>query len=298
MKRIILLLTALASLLSAPVFAQSQVRVVGRASDGIDRPILATLDGGILTGRLDATAVTTTPVAANSTVLFTADTTGYGGVAVQITGTFVGTVSFQYSDDGTNYTTAFVQRNLDSGFVSSTTAVGTFFVSAQHRYFRAITTAYTSGTINSTVYLRMITVDASGASVILGAGASAIGDVGVQYRGNATGAATIAAVMSPATPVATAAKASAGRLLGMVLTNSSAGVRSVKFWNIAVGSVTLGTTAALFEIDIQPGQTIEFNMEGGMSFATAITYTITGAKGLTDNTAVTLNDVSGVLFYS
>lgn len=123
-------------------------------------------------------------------------------------------------------------------------------------------------------------------------------DVGTQYRANATGAASQSSVMSPATPTATAAKTAAGRLLGFVLNNSSASVRSVKFWNTAVAGVTLGTTAALWEIDIPAGQTVTFEMVGGMAFATAITYAVTGAKGLTDNTAVTLNDVTGVILFA
>lgn len=130
-------------------------------------------------------------------------------------------------------------------------------------------------------------------------GTNSIGDVGVQYRATATGGASIAAVMSPVTPAATAAKAAAGRLLGWQLHNSGAALRSVKFWNTAVGSVTLGTTAALFEIDIPAGGTREFRLEGGIAFATALTYAVTGGKGLTDNTgALTANDVTGSLFYA
>lgn len=127
----------------------------------------------------------------------------------------------------------------------------------------------------------------------ISAGTNAIGDVGIQYRASATGGATPASILSPATPAATSIKASAGRLISLVLVNSAATVRSVKFWNTAVGSVTLGTTAAIFEIDIPPSGLLQFQLPGGIGFATAITYAVTGAKGLTDNTAITANDVSG-----
>jgi len=133
----------------------------------------------------------------------------------------------------------------------------------------------------------------------IAAGANAIGDVGQQYRANATGAASFVSVMSPATPIATVCKASAGRLLGWQLQNSSAAIRSVKFWNTAQGSVTLGTTAALFEVDIPAGGHVNFKIEGGIGFATAITYAVTGAKGLTDNTGTLgVNDVSGCLLFA
>lgn len=133
----------------------------------------------------------------------------------------------------------------------------------------------------------------------IAAGTNAIGDVGTQYRANATGAASQVSVMSTVTPTATSVKASAGRLLGFVLQNSSAAIRSVKFWNTAVGGVTLGTTAAIWEVDIPAGQSLTFEMEGGMAFSTAITYAVTGAKGLTDNTgALGANDVSGVILFA
>ena len=133
----------------------------------------------------------------------------------------------------------------------------------------------------------------------LTAGTAAIGDVGQQYRANATGAASVLAVMSPSTPPAPlAVKASAGRLLGLVLQNSSAGVRSVKFWNALVAGVIIGTNAALFEIDIPAGGVFTFNFVGGIGFATGITYAVTGAKGLLDNTAVGANEVTGVLVFA
>jgi hypothetical protein len=41
-------------------------------------------------------------------------------------------------------------------------------------------------------------------------------------------------------------------------------------------------------------------LDGGLGFATAITYSVTSAKGLTDNTATGLaaNDVSGFIAFA
>lgn len=130
------------------------------------------------------------------------------------------------------------------------------------------------------------------------ASANAIGDVGVQYRANATGAASTVSVLSPLTPAAATVKATAGRIVGYMLQNSSASLRSVKIFNVA--APTLGTTAAAFEIDIPAGGTVFQTFEGGLGFSTAITYSVTSAKGLTDNTATGLaaNDVSGFFAFA
>jgi hypothetical protein len=132
----------------------------------------------------------------------------------------------------------------------------------------------------------------------LPAGTNAIGDVGIQYRANATGAASFVSVMSPATPAVGTIKAAAGRLLGCVLQNSAAALRSVKVFNAT--APTLGTTAALFEIDLPANGTVQFDFPGGLAFATAMTFSVTSAKGLTDNTSTGLvaNDVSGFFAFA
>lgn len=87
-------------------------------------------------------------------------------------------------------------------------------------------------------------------------------------------------------------------MIGWQLQNSSTGVRSVKIFNAS--APTLGTTAAAFEIDIPAGGRSEIQLPGGIGFATAITWSVTSAKGLTDNTATGLaaNDVSGSFFFA
>jgi hypothetical protein len=125
----------------------------------------------------------------------------------------------------------------------------------------------------------------------IGAGTNAIGDFGVQYRANATGAASPTNLNSPATPAVQTIKGSAGRLLGLVLTNTGAATRFVKVFNAT--APTLGTTPAILDIAIPPNQCLKVHLEGGIGFATAITCAITGARGVTDNTAITAGDVTG-----
>jgi hypothetical protein len=147
--------------------------------------------------------------------------------------------------------------------------------------FPAAQSVAQSGTWNVTV------------NAAVAAGANAIGDVGVQYRANATGAATLTNINCPATPAAQQLKSGAGRLVGLYLFNTSASVRWVKIFNLASASVTPGTTAATTEIGIPAGGRLEMTAEGGAAFSTGITVMITGAAGLTNNTAVTLADVTG-----
>jgi hypothetical protein len=142
------------------------------------------------------------------------------------------------------------------------------------------------------------TVTLSANTPTLAAGTNLAADVGVQYRASATGAASFVSVLSPATPSSATIKGGAGRLLSWQLQNSSTGLRSVKIFNAT--APTLGTTSAAFEIDIPAGGKDVVQLPGGIAFATAITYSVTAAKGLTDNTATGLaaNDVSGSFFFA
>lgn len=141
------------------------------------------------------------------------------------------------------------------------------------------------------------TVPISG-SVTAGAGSAVIGDVGVQYRGSATGAATMTNINSPATPAAQQLKGSAGRLVGLAVTNTSAATKWIKLFNALSASVTPGTTAATAEIGLGAAQTLNWSLEGGAAFSTGITIMVTGGQGLTNNTAVTLGDVTGMAFFA
>jgi hypothetical protein len=144
------------------------------------------------------------------------------------------------------------------------------------------------------------TVTATVASATIAAGTAAIGDVGVQYRGSATGGATPINLNCPATPAAQAVKGAAGRLLKGSAVNVATTARYLKVFNVAAGSVVLGTTSAVLDIPLAPnGAATPIDLgEGGVGFGTAISCAITGGRGSTDNTAVTLNDVTCYLAYA
>lgn len=131
----------------------------------------------------------------------------------------------------------------------------------------------------------------------LAAGTNAIGDVGIQYRANATGGATIKHIVSAATTNATNTKASAGRVVGWNLVNTTATFQYVKLHNTA-GAPTAGS-GVVMTIAIPPNGVNAMPVGGGgIGFATGIAYTIVTGSADVDATATTLGSVVGDLFYA
>jgi hypothetical protein len=140
------------------------------------------------------------------------------------------------------------------------------------------------------------TVTATVANATIAAGTAAIGDVGQQYRANATGAASGTHLVSAATTNATIVKGSPGRVIGWSLANTNAAWRYVKLHNQTT-TPTAGT-GVVRTIAIPPNNVNTFNIEGGIAFATGIGLTtVTGAADA-DNTAVGLNDIVGDVFFA
>jgi hypothetical protein len=252
---------------------------------------------------------------------------GSGGIAsyaafyIQINGSSgisSGQIIFEGSNDGvtyvplTFYDDAVVTGAAINSAISIAASTSRFFSGKlTFRYFRCrISTAFVGGTIQA--FSRLVDEDynprvtavanqtAANMQVqaSLVAGTALAGDVAIEYRANATGAATPAPIMSPVTPAGASIKGSAGRVMAINLQNSAAALRSMKFFNAT--SVTMGTTAAAFEVDIPAGGSAQLNFDGGIGFATGIMWAVTAAKGLTDNTttSLALNDVSGVVAYA
>jgi hypothetical protein len=72
--------------------------------------------------------------------------------AIQLTGTFVGTVTFETTVDGTNWVTVSVTPSNSVTTVTSATAPGVWFVQITgFAGVRARVSAYTSGTITASI---------------------------------------------------------------------------------------------------------------------------------------------------
>ena len=240
-------------------------------------------------------------VIAINTILVSLDCSQYRSVSIQCTsmGT-AGVVTPEWSNDNTTWNGGSIITAVGAS-ATTFSATGLWTTPSVARYFRLrLSTATTAGTTTISLHQfddsRQMWLATQ--PVSLSAATTLLGDVGVQYRTTATGTASVVSVLSPATPAAATIKGSAGRLLGCVLQNSATSLRSVKVFNAT--APTLGTTAATFEIDIPSSGNVVFNFEGGIGFATAMTYSVTSAKGLTDNTSTGLgaNDVSGFFSFA
>lgn len=140
------------------------------------------------------------------------------------------------------------------------------------------------------------TVTANIGTGSLSAGTNAIGDVGVQYRANNSGAASRFHLVSAATANATSVKSSAGRLLGWSITNTNAAWRYVKLHNTA--SAPTAGSGVVQTIGVPPNSVREFFSEGGIAFTTGIGLTtVTGAADA-DTTVVGVSDLVIDLFFA
>lgn len=133
-------------------------------------------------------------------------------------------------------------------------------------------------------------------TVAVSAGTAAIGDVGLQYRANATGAASRTHFVSAATTNATIVKPAAGRLVGWCLSNTNAAWRYVKLHNLAT-TPTAGN-GVVQTIAIPPNGTSVISIPGGVGFSTGIGLTMVTGSADADATAVGAGDIVGDLFWA
>ena len=153
--------------------------------------------------------------------------------------------------------------------------------------------------IDSTTNRSAIQLSTAGSAHVLStnaAGTEAIGDIGVQYRATATGAASGVHIVSAAGTNAASIKSSPGRVVGFVLTNNAATKVYVKLHNVS--AVPTAGSAVARSIGIPAGETITFTLEGGISFATGIGVSIVTGAADSDATGVALNDVVGDIFFA
>lgn len=100
--------------------------------------------------------------------------------------------------------------------------------------------------------------------------------------------------IAPATPAINTVKAAAGVVTSITCFNILATPVYINLFDLASGSITLGTTSANYKF-MCPGNTagsgFVASLPWAVSFATGINYSVSGAIGLTDNTAITASSV-------
>lgn len=101
---------------------------------------------GVFIAKLDAADLSTSTCPGTGCVTYNVE--GQTQLAVQVTGTFTGTLTFSTSVDGTNFVTSQVTPvGALATPVSTTTAAGIWTLELKgHKSFRVAFTAYTDGT--------------------------------------------------------------------------------------------------------------------------------------------------------
>jgi hypothetical protein len=257
-------------------------------------------------------AVVSGSVSANNTDFFVFDCLQTKQIFVQISSVGGGgTVSWQGSNDSAFGATIAIGAIPAAGGapVTTSTGVGHWVINPTTRYVRVRTTAYTSGTLiaNAVLFQQQMnnpamtttvtgTITANIGSGSIAAGTNAIGDVGIQYRANATGAATIKHIISSAGPNPNLVKGSAGRVVGWSISNNTTSARYVKLINQATTPTSASTPVST--IMVPPNDVREMMSPGGIGFATGIGFTIVAGIADNDYTSVGANEVSVDIYYA
>lgn len=100
--------------------------------------------------------------------------------------------------------------------------------------------------------------------------------------------------LAPATPAKTTVKAAAGVVTSIMCFNILATPVYINVFDLASGSITLGTTSANYKF-MCPGNTagagFVIPLPWALTFATGINYSVSGAIAFTDNTSITASSV-------
>lgn len=264
-------------------------------------------EGGGGSGEEDMVVVLTAGAAAVDAEVFRQDMTGLAGVAVQVTGPFVGTLIFESSNDETTWQTSPAIGQLLSSRVNSITGVGMYYAFSAAKFLRLRMTARTSGTANAVAFGLMKKGLVAGAVEILANGvslASPAGDNADGLGAITTGILRVQAVIrewngqfydrkrkanktyrllsSAAAGNPAFVQAAGGDIKTVWGENTTGGIVYVHFYNKATAPV-LGTDTPLISYAVQAGSYFELPLpqDGGFYFPAGIAIAFT-----TDNVTI------------
>lgn len=246
---------------------------------------------------------------ASSTVVV--NTERFSNLMIHCAGTFAGVnCTFEGSLNSTNGTDGnwFAVQAIRSSANTIETTTGVLAAAPAYawelsvnalRYFRIRATAWTSGTQVWTLVPGTYATEP-----IPGAQVSATQPISGTVTATVTGGTvmgvapttTNAILSSAATTNGTVAKASAGTIYGLTVSNTGAAAAFVKLHNST--TITVGTTAVALTVPVPAGGVVSLAWgTQGMRYATGICYSITNLAADTDTTAVALNQVKVNLSY-
>lgn len=246
---------------------------------------------------------------ATSTVVV--NTERFSNLMIHCAGTFAGVnCTFEGSLNSTNGTDGnwFAVQAIRSSANTIETTTGVLAAAPAYawelsvnalRYFRIRATAWTSG---SQVWTLIPGTYAT--EPIPGAQISGTQPVSGTVTATVTGGTVVgvaptttnAILSSAATTNGTVAKASAGTIYGLTVSNTGAAAAFVKLHNST--TITVGTTAVALTVPVPAGGVVSLAWgTQGMRYATGICYSITNLAADTDTTAVALSQVKVNLSY-
>jgi hypothetical protein len=241
--------------------------------------------------------------ALNDDLLSSLDVSQYKFISLQLTGTWVGTVSFQGSNDGGTFY-PIVTSNPSGGLANgetSTTENRLVKVPTIYKFVRIRVTAYTSGIVEGVAYGHR---DENSSGLIAAIGpvtlnaetTKKIGNVGILQGADPD----YEKIISDTTTNATAVSSVPVNVSILHLVNTGDGVRFVKLYNKA-SAPTVGTDVPLITIGIPAVQNSSFMLPAlqGINFSIGLSYAITLGAADSDTTALTVAaNVTGLIAYS
>lgn len=214
--------------------------------------------------------------------------------SLQVLGTWTGTLTFQGSNDNTNWASvAVININSAGGnVVSTTTGNGLFHGPIAYKWLRVRMTGSPTGTATGVLMLF------STAAVLnsFGIAASQQGTWTVSVGTPTTGGLNDYHKVSAATNNADTVKGSAGQLFGYDISNTNAAWRYVKLYNKATNP-SPGSDTPFRTIGVPPGGKVTHHQPAGIAFGTGIAIAMVTGLPDNDNNAVGLGDLIVELDY-
>lgn len=237
------------------------------------------------------------------------DTLGFRSLTLHLFATaMTATLTYEQSNDGINWASVIgldpAVLTTSAGTVSDSPAGSLNRVrvfSCLCRFFRVRVSAYTSGSVVGSAFLRTLDVEPAMPTIPLIAGPTQpVSGTVTTNTGLGTGAPgnTVSRIRAAAAANqdANLIKASAGNVSDIVLVNQAAAAKFVKFYNLATSPTS--ASAVFFTIPLRAGQEIVMNFSTPLRFGTGIGYRITNLIADADATAVTADDVHGLISWA
>jgi hypothetical protein len=242
--------------------------------------------------------------ALNDDLLSSLDVSQYKFVSLQLTGTWVGTVSFQGSNDGGTFY-PIVTSNPSGGLANgetSTTVNRLVKVPTIYKFVRIRVTDYVSGIVEGVAFGHR---DENSSGLISAIGpvtlnpetTKKIGNVGIAQSGAAV---TYQKFISATTTNATEVSSVPANMSILHIQNSGDGVRFFKLYNKASAPV-VGTDVPLITIGIPAVSSSSFTLPAlvGIDFSIGISFAITLGAADGDTTPLTVEaNVTGLIAYA